>query len=288
MKSIYRLIKNTSLKAYSLILLAFVCSILGLSGCLQGFTMSASQVDEYYSALPPKPDFSYAEYEHKKIYFAQSTNVSHKLLFLIHGAPGAWFGYKDYLNDSLLLKEFKIVAADRFGYNHSDKKLVSIDEQAKAFYELLKKYPDYEITVVGRSYGAAIAAKLAMDYPNLVKKLFLISPACAPKLEKYWWFSKPVNSDFVKFFLPYYVNRASEEKFDHQKQLLNLENDWRKIHCPVVILQGGKDWIIDTRNGAYLDSMITEAPKQFIYLPENGHLLTAERKDLIKELLLKP
>jgi pimeloyl-ACP methyl ester carboxylesterase len=61
--------------------------------------------------------------------------------------------------------------------------LVSIDEQAKAFYELLKNYPDYEITVVGRSYGAAIAAKLAMDYPNLVKKLFLISPACAPKLE---------------------------------------------------------------------------------------------------------
>jgi pimeloyl-ACP methyl ester carboxylesterase len=48
---------------------------------------------------------------------------------------------------------------------------------------------------VGRSYGAAIAAKLAMDYPDLVKKLFLISPACAPKLEKYWWFSKPVNSD---------------------------------------------------------------------------------------------
>jgi hypothetical protein len=42
--------------------------------------------------------------------------------------------------------------------------------------------------------------------------------------------------------------------------------------------KGGKDWIIDTRNGAYLDSMITEAPKQFIYLPDNGHLLTAERK----------
>jgi hypothetical protein len=68
MKSIYRLIKNTSLKAYSLILLAFVCSILGLSGCLQGFTMSTSQVDEYYAALPPKPDFSYAEYEHKNIF----------------------------------------------------------------------------------------------------------------------------------------------------------------------------------------------------------------------------
>jgi hypothetical protein len=118
MKSIYRLIKNTSLKAYSLIALAFVCCVLGLSGCLQGFTMSASQVDEYYAALPPKPDFSYAEYEHKKIYFAQSTNVRHKLLFLIHGAPGAWFGYKDYLNDSLLLQKFKIVAADRFGYNH--------------------------------------------------------------------------------------------------------------------------------------------------------------------------
>lgn len=276
------------MKAYSILFLASICSILGLCGCLQGFTMSAIQVDEYYTALPPKPDFGYAEYDHKKIYFAQSTNIRHKLLFLIHGAPGAWFGYKDYLNDSLLLKEFKIVAADRFGYNHSDNRLVSIDEQAKAFYTLLKKYPNYEVTVVGRSYGAAIAAKLAMDYPEMVKKLLLISPACAPKLEKYWWFSKPVNMGFIKFFLPSYVNRASEEKFAHQEELANLEKDWSKIHCPVIILQGGKDWIIDTRNGAYLDSVITKAPKQYIYLPENGHLLTAERKDLIKDLLLKP
>jgi pimeloyl-ACP methyl ester carboxylesterase len=74
----------------------------------------------------------------RKFILLNQQMFSHKLLFLIHGAPGAWFGYKDYLNDSLLLQKFKIVAADRFGYNRSDRKLATIDEQAKAFYELLK------------------------------------------------------------------------------------------------------------------------------------------------------
>ncbi len=258
-----------------------------MSGCLQSFRMSNNQIDEYYTSHPPRPIFDTLVFQEKKIFYAQSNNQSHKILFLIHGAPGAWFGYKDYLNDSLLLTKYKVIVADRFGYNHSDRKIAGISAQAEAFHALLSQFKDFDITILGRSYGAAIAAKMAIKYPEMVKELYLVSPACAPNLEKFWWFSKPVNTGFVKAFLPYFINKASEEKFAHREELLKIEPEWEKIHCPVTILQGGKDWIIDTKNGAYLDSVLTNAPKKFIFLPENGHLITAERKDLLKELLLK-
>lgn len=258
-----------------------------LIGCMQNFKMSPKEVELYYLVHPPKPLFQYFTNQHKTIHYACSANNSHRILLLIHGAPGAWFGYKEYISDPVLLKYFKIIVPDRLGYHKSDPQTSSIDQQAKALKSLLAQFPTAEITVLGRSYGAPIAARLAMNYPNLIKHLILVAPACAPALEKFWWFSKPVNTGLVRFFLPRFINTASDEKFRHQQELKEIEPDWGKITCPVTILQGGKDWIIDTKNGKYVDSALTNAPKKFIYLPENSHLLTYERKELMEELILE-
>lgn len=254
---------------------------------MQSFKMSDKMVAEYYAKNPPLPQFNYTDTLDGKIYYAHTNSSDKPLLLLIHGAPGAWFGYKEFFRDSLLLQKFQIIAPDRAGYHYSGKKELSITQQANLLKPLLsqKKYP--QIIVLGRSYGAAIAAKMAADCPNLVSKLVLIAPACDPAKEKFWWFSKPVNSKFMRFFLPKYANRASDEKFAHQAELIKILPDWQKIKCPVTILQGGKDWIIDPSNGHFVDSVLINAPKKFIYLPENGHLITSERYELVREILLE-
>jgi pimeloyl-ACP methyl ester carboxylesterase len=248
--------------------------------------MSDKMVVNYYRKNPPMPKFAYADTLNRKIHYAHTDSSNKPLLLLIHGAPGAWFGYKEFFHDSLLVQKFQIIAPDRAGYNKSGDKELSIAQQANLLRPLIygKKYP--QITVLGRSYGAAIAAKLAADCPDLVNKLVLVAPACDPAKEKFWWFSKLVNTKFVRFFLPKYANRASDEKFAHQAELIKLLPDWQKIKCPVTILQGGEDWIIDPTNGRFVDSVLVNTPKKFIYLPQNGHLLTSERYELIREILL--
>lgn len=253
---------------------------------MQSFKMSDRMVVDYYGKKPPMPQFAYFDTLSRKIFYAHTESSEKPLLMLIHGAPGAWFGYKEFLNDSLLLKKFQIVVPDRAGYNKSGNKETSIAQQANLLKPLLLQRKYSQIVVLGRSYGAAIAAKLAADCPNLVSKLVLIAPACDPAKEKFWWFSKPVNSKFARFFLPKYANRASDEKFAHQEELRKLLPDWKKIKCPVTILQGGKDWIIDPSNGNFVDSVLINAPKKFIYLPQNGHLITSERYELVREILL--
>ncbi len=254
---------------------------------MQSFKMSDKSISDYYANTQSKPSFAFSDTSKTKIHYAYSADTTKPILLMIHGAPGAWFGYKEFFKDSLLLSKFQIFAADRAGYNKSVGKETSIEQQAMLLKGFLKIHNHLKTSVLGRSYGAAIATKLTADNPDLVENLLLIAPACNPKKEKFWWFSKPVNSKFVRFFLPNYVNRASDEKFTHIKELEKLLPDWQKIKCPVTILQGGKDWIIEPSNGHFVDSVLVNAPRRFIYLPENGHLLTAERYDLIRDILLK-
>jgi pimeloyl-ACP methyl ester carboxylesterase len=257
------------------------------SSCIQSFKMSDKKIEDYFSKNPPLPSFAFSDTLNRKIFYASSSDTTKPLLLLIHGAPGAWFGYKEFFRDSLLLKKYRIIAPDRAGYNKSGERETSIQQQANLLKPLLRIHNRQKVSVLGRSYGAGIAVKLTVDNPELVEKLILIAPACDPKKEKFWWFSKPVNSKFARFFLPKYANRASDEKFTHQEELLKLLPDWQKIKCPVTILQGKKDWIIEPSNGNFVDSVLQNAPRRFIFLPQNGHLLTSERYDLVREILLE-
>lgn len=275
------------MKAYKIWITLVLGLIGGLYGCMQSFTMSEESIKQYYQQHPPLPILNTLVLPNAQLHYATSKNESEHLLLLIHGAPGAWFGYKEYLHDSSLLAHFKIIVPDRLGYNQSTDTLASVAQQAASLAQLLRRFPHQKVTVLGRSYGAPIAARLAMDYPELVDALVLVAPACAPHLEKFWWFSGPSNTPFARFFLPKYVNRASDEKFMHTAQLQQMQGLWATIRCPVSIVQGGKDWIIDVRNGAYVDSALVNAPHKYVFLPENGHLLTTERPDIIRELILE-
>ena len=265
----------------------FILILVFCSSCMQSFKMSNRKIAKYYAHSSTRPLFAFSDISKNKIHYAYSADSTKPILLLIHGAPGAWFGYKEFFNDSLLLSKYQIIAPDRAGYNKSGNKTISINQQAKLFKCFLEVHNHQKVSLLGRSYGAAIAAKLAVDNPELVENLVLIAPACNPKKEKFWWFSKFVSRKFVRFFLPRYVNCASDEKFVHQEELKKLLPDWQKIKCPVTILQGGKDWIIEPSNGLFVDSMLVNAPRRFIYLPENGHLLTAEKYNLVRDILLK-
>lgn len=265
-----------------LLILAFFCF-----SCHKSFIMSDKCVAKYYANTPFKPSFSYLELSNIRLHYAHTSDSTKPVLLLVHGSPGAWFGYKEFFKDTALINNYQIIVPDRLGYNKSTDKLASIDEQASFLKQLLAVLHAQRVSVVGRSYGAAIAVKLVADNPDGIANLLLIAPACNPQKEKFWWFSKPVNSKFLRFFLPRYINRASDEKFVHQAELNQMMPDWEKIKCPVTILQGGKDWIIDATNGRFVDSMLINAPRRFIYLPENEHLLTLEKYELIREILLK-
>ncbi len=69
-------------------ILAIFCS-----SCLPNFRMSGKKVSKYYVKSSSKPSFAYTNTSKNEIFYAYSADSTKPILLLIHGAPGAWFGY---------------------------------------------------------------------------------------------------------------------------------------------------------------------------------------------------
>ncbi|RRB02875.1 alpha/beta fold hydrolase [Larkinella rosea] len=253
--------------------------------------MSDRQIQEHFATKAVKPTFFTIENDSLKLYVASIGSDTLPPLLLIHGAPGSWYGYLRMIDDSLLHTRFHILSVDRPGYGKSRKgrkAVTSITKQARWIAHALNlNHSGKPAIVLGRSYGAPIAARLAMLYPSRIKHLFLISSPLDPAKEKFFWFSKWGRMTPVQWFLDRHINLATAEKYSHVAELKQLEPLWPTLNVPVTLMQGGKDWLVDPSNLDYARKVLAGKPAEFIFLPEAGHLITNSHSGMVKNLILQ-
>src|SRR5262249_16106227 len=150
-------------------------------------------------------------------YAVMCQNDSLPLLIFIHGAPGAWYGYMNLMDDTLLQKKFKMISVDRPGYGKSGygHEQLSVQMQALAVKQIIDKENTLgkKVHLMGPSYGAPIAALLAINYPQITERLFMVSPVIDPDHEKFYWFSSIGTWKPVQWMLPEILNVATREKY---------------------------------------------------------------------------
>lgn len=277
-----------------LILWACFCGLCGvLSSCFRSWRKNERDLRKHYENKSVRPTYYTIQNDSLRLFVATTGADTLPPLLLIHGAPGAWYGYLNMVDDSVLQSKYHIISVDRLGYNHSvyrKKRIVtSIDLQARAAALALSlNHSRQKGVLLGRSYGAPIAAKIAILNPTRFHKLVMLAPAIDPAKEKFWWFSKPAKWWVVRVWLPHRINVASFEKFAHAKELEKLAAEWSLLQVPATVVQGGKDWIVDPSNLDFARSKLAEKEAQFIFLPEAGHLISHSHPDLVRELILTP
>lgn len=270
------------------LLLLLIFSGLLCSACFRRFRMTEKDLDEFYSSKHWRPNYQEVPRSKGRLFWAESGSDTLPRLLFIHGAPGAWYGYIRLMAHPDLRSHFQILSVDRPGYNRSKgPQIHSIQEQAEEIARVLDADTSRPVYLVGRSFGAPVAAALAAIRPKLVKGLLLVAPAADPALEKFWWFSPILHYSPIRLLFPQAIRRASNEKYRHRKALKEMENLWGKVRCQTQILQGGKDNIVQPQNACYVDSMLIGAPHILRLLPENGHLITSENPALVVQLLLE-
>lgn len=271
------------------LLYAFFFSIL-LSGCFAKYRTTSRDVRRHYANLK-MPKLECVKNDTLCIQVASTGADTLPLLLLIHGAPGAWWGYMNMLDDTVLQKQFHIVSVDRLGYGNSwlkkRKAIGSIETQAKCLLSVLDLNKSKEPAIIlGRSYGAPIAAALASMVPDKVKQLIMVSPVIDPDNEKFYWFSKYGRNRLVQLFLPKEFNTATAEKYVHSDELRKMLPVWKKLTMPVVVIQGGNDWIGDPVNIEFAKQNIPSLKSQYITIPKAGHMLTFSHLNMIKQLVI--
>ena len=213
-------------------------------------------------------------------------------LLFIHGSPASMSLYRGRFSDKTILKTFHILALDRPGYGYSGfgHPEPSIQKQSEMISLLLDSlyHPTHPIIVVGGSFGAPIACRLAMDHPDLVDGLVITGPAIGPGREKVFWFAPIIERPAFRWFIPRMFQSANTEKLHHKEELEKMLPYWKNIRVPVMYLQGAKDNIIDTSNASFAREQLVNAPYLDIYFfPNRHHYLAQFEWPTIKNRIMK-
>jgi len=269
------------------------CLLISLccTGCFQRFVMSKREIREYYKGKS-KPTFFTIQNDSVRLFVAATGSDTLPPLLSIHGAPGAWYGSRNLLDDSIIQKQYHILAVDRPGYNKSTfkgsrKPVTSIETQAVAIHEALRLNRSFKTGIVlGSSFGGPIAAKIASMYPGEFHELVMLAPAIDPSKEKFWWFHPYIRYRIMRIFLPRFFRSATAEKFAHIEELKKLTPIWSKLSVHVTMVQGGSDHMVDPSNLDFAKRELRGKTVDFIYLPKAGHFIRSQYPEVVRSILM--
>lgn len=258
-------------------------------GCL-GIRMNQSEIKDYFADKPQEP--SLLQYNRGKhtINYAALGNQKQPAVIFLHGAPGSWTAFISYFSDSTLLKEAYLMAVDRPGNGRSGfgNPVISLEDQARLLKPLLEK-SSKPVVLVGHSLGGPVAARLAMDYPELVNGLVLVAPSIDPGLEpnEDWW-RMPLNSPFLSWLVPTSLYVANAEIYHLKDELEKMIPLWKNIQAPVTIIQGKEDSLVPPGNAEFARKMLVNAAAvEIVMLKSATHFIPWNRPESIKKAILK-
>ncbi len=220
-------------------------------------------------------------------YIKTGNSNSEKAILFIHGAPGGLDTFNPYLTDEQLNANYTLFSIDRlgYGYSHFGNAALSIPEQAQPIINIINQYPEKKWTIVGHSYGGAIAAYLAYKNPSMTEKLILIGAAADPEKENFVNWAKVGNLFLIKPILSNAWKVATEEKLSHSKQLTDINNIWPMIKVPTIVLHGTDDRIVPYENALFIENKMNPKYLELVSLKNLGHLFLFSKTDILLNYL---
>lgn len=257
-----------------------------LSGCLS-FRMSEKEARIEFKSVDWQPVFEKYKIGERTIHYVRNGPDSLPLVIFVHGSPGSWNAFSDFLKDSLLLKEVQMIAVDRPGFGYSDygKGEPSLDTQALLLKPILEKHKkNRKLILAGHSLGGPVIAKMAMLYPELIDHLIVVAGSVDPALEPKGWYRKPMAA--ADWALPGSISASNAEILALKKELEKMIPQWEKIRLPVTVIQGLQDDLVPPGNAAFLEKMLINAKIEVIRDPGMNHFIPWKKPALIRTAIL--
>lgn len=269
-------------------------SLLSLQSCFS-FRVADKKATEKFDATGVHLHFKNTKVNGHTLHYAQTGNENFPTLVYLHGTPGSWSTFQNYLMDTDLLQKYRLISIDRPGFGHSDfGSAMNLSQQSVIISTFLKEIQNGQpVFLVGHSLGGPMICRLAIDNPGMIAALVILAGSQDPSAEKpeKWrplLFRTPLN-----YLIPGSWRPSNEELWYLKKDLVALGPELSKIACPVYLLHGTKDILVPFSNVAYTEKMLTGTAKKEIIVFEDekakieNHFLPSKKYNEIKALLLK-
>ncbi len=221
----------------------------------------------------------------RSMHAAWSGHENLRPLILIHGSPGSYDSWSEYLLSSQLQSKFHIIAVDRPGYGLSGSGQAehSLQKQASAIWALLQfNKSGLPAILVGHSYGGPVIARMAIDQPQQTAGLIFVAGSLDPELEDFKWYQNLAVWRITRWMLPTDLVVCNDEIMPLKSELELLMPLWEKIKAPSVIIQGDQDDLVPKENRDFLLKYLSQSKilSSEVTLGMN-HFVPWKRQDLI-------
>ncbi|KAL6728946.1 hypothetical protein Aduo_000047 [Ancylostoma duodenale] len=162
-----------------------------VAGLIKDFLLYGS--DCFTVKKHPKPkclegwDERYIQLKILRLHYVQTGDDDKPLLLMLHGFPEFWYSWRFQLKH--FANKYRCVALDQRGYNLSDKPSHTedyhIDFLIADVREVAEKLGYKKFILMGHDWGAVVAWKFALVYPELLEKLIILNvphPNVLPEL----------------------------------------------------------------------------------------------------------
>lgn len=223
------------------------------------------------------------------IHYIQTGNDDKPTLFFVHGSPGSWDAFKEYLKDSLLLKKYRMIAIDRPGFGYSNfGQAEDLQTQSNRINAFLKTKDNRRpIILVGHSMGGPVIAKMATLSPDRYKALVIIAGSIDPDAEKPENWRKVIKVKPIRYLIPGAMRPANDELWVLKQDLKALKPLLKNIKSEVTIIHGTKDQLVPYSNVAFIQKELVNAKSMdLISIKEANHFIPWTHFETIRDALL--
>jgi pimeloyl-ACP methyl ester carboxylesterase len=245
-------------------------------------------------------------------------------VLLVHGLSGQWQNWLE--NIPRIAEERRVIAPDLPGHGRSEmpREEISTQGYARTLKGLLDALEIDRVHVVGNSLGGFVAAELAVEYPERVERLVLVSAAGisnsnvyrAPALtigriagtlasvtaaRHHTMAARPItrhaalalvarHPSLLKPDLAWegFMKGANPPGF-YDAFRASIEYDFcerlPEIEAPTLVVWGAKDSVISVRDADQFERLIDDARK--VVMDDTGHVPMAERPQAFNDLLME-
>ncbi len=258
-----------------------------------------------------------------RVHYQEFGDAAKPPIILIHGYTASVYVWK---TTAPMLAEagFRVIAVDLLGFGYSEKPSwfeYSIQSQARMVSRFMNRLGIGRATIVGSSYGGAVALTLTLDYPETVGKLVLVDAVCNDRPKNHPILRLAAIRGVGEVITPFLLDSKAflrkrmqgtlaksnhhlitEDRIDSIRRPLfaadghrsvlatsrnwhanRIEEDAHLINQPTLIIWGEQDTVIPIKNGHRLHKEILNS--RFVVLKDCGHIPHEERSELFAGLV---
>ncbi|HEY8397970.1 MAG TPA: alpha/beta hydrolase [Flavihumibacter sp.] len=227
--------------------------------------------------------------EDHPLHYAQTGDDHLPTLVFIHGTPGSWTAFSDYLADSLLQLRYRLISIDRPGFGYSRfGAAINLRQQSQLLGPLIARFRNGEsLYLVGHSLGGPLVLQLALDFPELATGLVLISGSIDPAAEKPERWRYVLDYSPLKCFLPGAFKPSNRELIYLKTDLKKLEPQLNEIRLPIWFIHGRSDTWVPPVNVEFGLKKLSNTPSIDTLWLEGGHFIPWTAFPAIRDKLLQ-